>query len=256
MTTELIKYIQYKFKKKFGNMNNQNDAMIQRYKKQYFGKMYKWSRPINGEEVGDIVRVVDVKQKGDMVMLVFNSGSPLNLNLIDSYMQPCADEQPEPSMYANEMMNEGGGIAIPEELKEYVTPKISFSAPEVQAGRAPNQAMQQPVFAEKKKSDMFALFQSEEKDINLPLKIKMPDIALVKMMYNNAADKDTFIAELAEYVISGISLDIMKTAMSNILCDKPTQESEVDTKHFIKVNDTIVDAEQKQENIQQEDEHQ
>ena len=248
MITELFNYIQYKFKKKFGNMNNHNEAMVQRYKQQYFGKMYKWSRPINGEEVGDIVRVVDVKQKGDMIMLIFNSGSPLNLSLIDSYLQPMPDEQPEPSAYANGMQDNNPIIPIPEELKEYTSPKISFAGADV-----PKQQMQQAAaIPVKKKSDMFALFQSEEKEINLPLKIKIPDITLVKMMFNNAADKDTFLTELAEYVISGINVETVKSAMSNILCDNVLQEEKQTVKQSV---EEPIDIEKQDENTQQQDEH-
>ena len=199
-------------------MNNQNDAMVQRYKSQYFGKMYQWVRPINNETVGEIVRVVDVKMRGDMILLVFNAGTPLNVDIINQHLQPYGggDIAPVPTLGAGQDTgpNQGGPIAIPEELKLYENNtsqnKISFSSPQVQE--------QQPVL--KKKSELFALFQSEEKNINLPLKIKMPDIALVKMMYNNAADKDKFLTELAEYIIEGINVDTTKDAIRALVDDE------------------------------------
>jgi len=217
---QLFQYIRYKWKKKFNKMNNQqNDALLAKYKQQYFGQTYQWMRPINNETVGDLVRVVDVKMRGDMVMLVFNSGSPLNVDLINTYLKPMGkfDPMAEPMTGgAKDAPAAGQPIEIPAELREFTSDKqpqskIAFSSSTEQRHQ---QAMPAP---EKKKSELFALFQSEEKSINLPLRIKMPDIALVKMMYNNAADKDKFLGELAEYIIESISVDTAKNAMAALL---------------------------------------
>ncbi len=224
---QFLKYISYKWKKKFGKMNQQNDALVQRYKDQYFGKMYQWVRPINNETPGEIVRVVDVKMRGDMVLLVFNAGTPLNVNLVGQYLQPYGggDIAPVPSLGANQQNQGGGGpIEIPAELQQFTQGqqgpnKISFSSPPVQ-----EHAQQPPP---KKKSDLFALFQSVEKNINLPLRIKMPDIDLVKMMYSNAADKDKFLTELAEYIIEGISVETAKDAIRQILGAERTAAVEI-----------------------------
>jgi hypothetical protein len=219
---QLLEYIKYKWKKKFGRMNNQNDALIQRYKSQYLGKSYQWTRPINNETVGDVVRIVDVKMRGDMVIAVFNAGTPINIDLINNYMQPYAGLDPAMPPSISTMPGQQNPIPIPEELQQYQTSnqpasapagKISFSSPQQPPQQMPDAA---PV---KKKSELFAMFQSEEKSINIPLKIKMPDIALVKMMYNNAADKDKFLEELAEYVIDGITVETAKDAMTAILAD-------------------------------------
>lgn len=223
---QLFKYISYKWKKKSGKMNN-NDALIQRYKDQYFGKMYQWVRPINNEAVGDVVRVVDVKLRGDMVLLVFNAGTPISASLVDSYLKPISDPG-MPSVRTGEHdyqgMPSGGPIAIPDELKDFTTDKqkIAFSSP----AASQNQAIQE---AKKAKTDLFAQFQSEEKDISLKIKIKIPDIALITMMYNNAADKDKFLIELSEYVISNISIDMAKDAIRILLGDtaaKPIENTE------------------------------
>ena len=197
-------------------MNTQNDALLNKYKEQYFGKTYQWVRPINNETPGECVRVVDVKMRGNLVLLVFNAGSPVNVELLGQYLQPVGNEggmPPGALSQANNIASPTGGgpIEIPAELKDFTTEKakISFTA-------QPEQTQQSaPVV--KKKSDIFAMFQSEEKNINLPLTIKMPDLALVKMMYNNAADKDKFLTELAEYVIDGISVETAKSAISALL---------------------------------------
>lgn len=201
-------------------MNNQNDALIQQYKNQYLGKSYQWMRPINNETVGDVVRIVDVKMRGDMVIAVFNAGTPVNIDLLNNYMKPYDGMDPAMPPSVSTMPGQQDPIPIPEELKpfqstgqEQPAAKISFSAPQQQ----PQQATQQTVPPARKKSELFAMFQSEEKSINIPLKIKMPDMALVKLMYNNAADKDKFLGELAEYVIDGITVETAKEAMYAIL---------------------------------------
>ena len=203
-------------------MNNQNDALIQRYKSQYLGKSYQWTRPINNEAVGDVVRIVDVKMRGDMVIAVFNAGTPVNIDLINNHLQPYSGMDPAMPPPVSEMPGQQNPIPIPEDLKQYESLNqqqqqpanaISFSSPQ-------QQQVQPTMPPVKKKSELFALFQSEEKNINIPLRIKMPDIALVKMMYNNAADKDKFLGELAEYIIDGITVETAKEAMSTILTDE------------------------------------
>ena len=158
-----------------------------------------------------MVRVVDVKMRGNMVLLVFNAGTPINIDLVGQYLQPCGsnDIPPVPSI------SDGGPIAIPEELKGYQTDKISFSQPQLPPPPEP-----------KKKSELFAMFQSEEKDITLPIRIKMPDIALVKMMYNNAADKNAFLGEFAQYVIDNIGMETAKDAIRRLLDDAPKEVAE------------------------------
>lgn len=215
---QLFKYLRYKWKKKFDNMNQQNDALLANYKRQYFGKVYQWVRPINNETPGEIVRVVDVKLRGDMVLLVFNSGTPINVDLAETYLKKVSDsfDPPADATTVNPQQS-GGPIDIPEDLKSYTTPKqpISFSdTPQGNAQQVHQEMQSTPV---KKKQDLFAMFQSEEKEINLPITVKMPDIALVKMMYQNASDKDVFLAELSEYIIESISVDVAKNAIRTVL---------------------------------------
>lgn len=193
-------------------MNDQNEVLIKQYKQQYFGKTYQWTRQINNETIGEVVRVTDVKQRGDMFMLVFNSGTPLNVNLVGQYLQPCDDSQVPfvPAININELESN-----IPPELREFTTKpsdKITFSNNQPE----PAKQIAPPV---KQKSEIFALFQSQEKNINMALKLKMPDIALVKMMYSNAADKDKFLTELSDYIIESVNADTIKEAIILLLQD-------------------------------------
>jgi hypothetical protein len=173
-----------------------SDSLLESYKQQYLGKTYQWVRPINNEEVGDIVRVVNVKKvpggpSGAMYMLVFHAGTPVNLELIGHHLTPHNDPS-EPPVLKTPLASE---------------PAAAQGEPQF---HAPEQAPQ-------KKSDIFALFEAEEKSISMSLKLKMPDIALLKMMYKNAADKDKFLGEVAAYVISSVTPDVIKESIEALL---------------------------------------
>lgn len=60
------------------------------------------------------------------------------------------------------------------------------------------------------------------------------------MMYDNAADKDKFLTELAEYVIDGINVDTVKNAVKYILNPEPANVPDME----------IVIAESDEENLE------
>lgn len=224
MLRSLLDYVLYKIKKQRKNMDFQTKEVVDRkmnmLKKEYFGKMYSWIRPINGEDVNEPVRVTDVKYKEDekKFMLIFNSGTPVSINETGLYLKPYAGPDIAPPGQLSEMgISQTGAspIQIPDELKEFETKRQPEQAQFPMEQPAQKQ-IKQPVIAQQK-SGMFDMFNATEKVMEFPIKVKMPDISLVKMMYGNAADKDAFLRDFAQYLMQGITPEAVADAASHLL---------------------------------------
>ena len=65
--------------------------------------------------------------------------------------------------------------------------------------------------------NLFGQWKCKEQNIDIKTAIMMPDIDLIKAMYEQSNDEDKFLTDLAEYCISAISIDNIKESMLNII---------------------------------------
>jgi hypothetical protein len=201
----VVKWIMTDGKKNKSNMNDQEDMYVQNVKQQYFGKYFEWIRPINQEKPGDIVRCTNVRRKGDNgpIVVEFNAGSGVSIDIIANYLKPY-----------NNMDN----------IIQPPTSGLVNDNPEAVVNQTINQPIKQPVVAQQAsdKSEMFKMFSKSDMHLDLTLNVKMPDIALVKMMYNNAENKDKFLDEISEFVLKQVTAKTIKEAFSKIVIDETT----------------------------------
>ena len=191
-------------KKKKSNMyNDQEDAYVQQVKQQYFGKYFQWVRPINQEKVGEVVRCTNVRRKGEKgpIVVEFNAGSAVSIDLLQSYLTPYSSDGIIEPPAASEVVSGGQGI------QENQTTQNTNAAKNTIKPAAPD------------KMEMFKMFSKSDMNLDLTLNVKMPDIALIKMMYNNAENKDKFLSELSEYMLKQITTETIKHAFSKIVID-------------------------------------
>jgi hypothetical protein len=104
------------------------------------------------------------------------------------------------------------------------------------ANHQPIQPISQPAQPTAPKSNMFDMFSSENSQISLSLLVKLPDKKLLKLMYNNAEDKEKFLEELSEYVFREINKTVVKEAVSSIVIP-PGQTKRERTGPTITVNE-------------------
>jgi hypothetical protein len=74
------------------------------------------------------------------------------------------------------------------------------------------------------KTNMFEMFNSDEAQISIGLKVKLPDKKLLKMMYSSAENKEKFLNELAEYLHSKINKQVIKESMQQVLDPVPVKK--------------------------------
>ena len=165
-------------------MSNQ---MVERWKQQLFGKMFQWVRPINNEQVGEIVRVTNVRQKGEIIVAEFSSGTPVNVIMLQTYLTPYNNEEPA-------LLQDKVSTVKNEQVKPQ---KKANSVDESE--------------------EVFKHFNAVETKLDLKLVLKIPDMALVKMMYKNAADGDKFLTDMSKYIYKHISTDSIKQSVKAML---------------------------------------
>jgi hypothetical protein len=71
-------------------------------------------------------------------------------------------------------------------------------------------------------SNMFDMFNSEESNISITLSVKLPDKKLLKLMYQNAENKDKFLDELSDYMQRMINKQVIKDSVISIVDQSKT----------------------------------
>lgn len=167
---------------------------------QYLTYPFKVKRPFGKYKVGQSVKAVDVAERGDSYMIMFEDGSALKLSKFDQYLT-IADGFAEPPLLDGEIKN----VIKPEVGNFPAETKFPMKNSEV-AGLPPR--VEVPV---KKAHDTsyFTKFNSEVREFYLNLDMKLPDPKFLEAMYDNAANKEEFLNELSSYVLSSINKEVI-----------------------------------------------
>ena len=194
------------------------------YQQNFSGQKFQWIKTDRPELIGKVVTVRDIQVQGNQVMAIFDNKSQCNIKDINNRLmmlqgdtQPLSKAEVE-SIHKPRVVSEGiPSVKLPNgERSTAVPPKTADT---------PTPAPVSPVTPTTPVVNPFAMFNSDITDLTLKLKIKMPDKKLLKMMYNNAEDKEVFLDELAKYVDSMINNKVVYDSMKLILDPKSTKKS-------------------------------
>jgi len=203
-------------------------------KENFTGQQFQWIKTPDRNLLGKIVKCRDIEPKGRGFVATFNDGSSINtellnrnLMMITEGMQPLSKSEvqaiagpPVPTSVpnSNETLKAGptgsGPIQMPDNLKQFQTPpsqKITEPAKD-KVGENPY-TKQTPVHA----TNMFSMFNADETTLNISVSLKLPNKKLLKMMYENADNKEVFLSDLSQYVYSKINNNIVKESLKNNL---------------------------------------
>lgn len=194
-------------------------------KENFTGQKFQWIKTPRPELLGKVVKCRDVDfGPGGTFIVTFDDGSKIdstkltsNLLMIHGDMQPLSRGEvesingPKPSLGINQ--------TAPPTAK--VTPIAPAPEPRVQAEPRPHF---NPAPAPPPAANMFEMFNSDETQISIGLKVKLPDRKLLKMMYTSAENKDKFLAELSEYLYSKINKQVIKESMQQVLDPTPVKK--------------------------------
>jgi hypothetical protein len=211
------------------NKNNNNNMITEErlisYKQNFTGKEFQWIKTDRPELIGKIVKCRDITPNG---VVMFNDGSQVSVkDLNNKLMMIHGDAQP---------LSKAEVEAIsPFKNKTNPTPKLTPPPTHADAKVSPeysNTDVRTGLDSPKQpKVNPFEMFNSDETDLNIKLSIKLPDKKLLKMMYNNAEDKDEFIRHLSDYVGDQINSETIKSSLSGMLAPvKKTAKDSINIK--------------------------
>ena len=221
--------------KKIFNKKNKRKMDTERLislKENFTGQRFQWVKTTDASRLGKIVKCKDITPKGRGFAAVFNDGSSIdtellnrNLMMITENMQPLSKAEvqaiagPSTPPGVEPVQNQAGPIGsgpiqMPDELKQFQTPASEKS---IERPSVPQHTMSQSVSEKQSSTAMFSMFNTEETSLNISLNIKLPNKKLLKMMYENADDKEVFLVDLSQYVYSEINKDIVKSSLEKTL---------------------------------------
>lgn len=227
----------FKFFKNIFSKNKNNNMDTERLinlKENFTGQKFQWVKTRDENLLGKVVKCKDIQPKGRSFIAMFNDGSSIptdklnrNLMMITEGMHPLSKSEvrsiagppiPKNTSTSNETLKEGptgsGPIQMPDDLKQFQTPpsqKITEPAKDIP--RENPFIKTKPVHA----TNMFSMFNTDEINLNIAVSLKLPNKKLLKMMYENADNKETFLSDLSQYVYSKINNDIVKNSLEKIL---------------------------------------
>ncbi len=199
-------------------------------KENFTGQRFQWGKTNDQNLLGKIVKCKDIKPQGRSFMAVFNDGSTVptdklnrNLMMITEGMQPLSKSEvnaiagpPRVEPIDRQGPTGGGPISMPDDLKQFQTPpsqKVISPKQEITENRHNPLLKTEPVHT----TNMFSMFNADETSLNISVNLKLPNKKLLKMMYENADDKETFLSDLSQYVHSKINNSIVKSSLEKTL---------------------------------------
>jgi len=224
------------FRKYFNKKNNKkmDTERLISLKENFTNQRFQWVKTTDANLLGKIVKCKDIQPRGRSFIAVFNDGSSIptdklnrNLMMITEGMQPLTKAEVQaiagPPVTQKSPLNNvnptgptgSGPINMPDELKQFQTPESEKVKPS--QTMQSSQTTERHFTPKQEETNMFSMFNAEETNINVAVTLKLPNKKLLKMMYENADDKEKFLLDLSQYVHSKINKDIVKGSLEKML---------------------------------------
>jgi hypothetical protein len=168
------------------------------------GKDYQWVNTPDDTKLSKVTKVIDVFSRGGLMAVKLADGMVVSLDDLNTRLMAIMDGQ-EPLTKA-ECMSIRGPIIDP------IKPDTTQAATPV-----PAQVVVQP---NPKSAGIFEMFATEESLLNLNLRVNLPSLNLLKMMYKSSQNKSEFLTELATHINNQITADHIKDALLKKLDSK------------------------------------
>ena len=191
-------------------------------KQNFTNQQFQWIKTDRPELVAKVVKCRDVQPTPDGRFTVFfDDGSKVdstklnsNLLMIHGEVQPLTRAEVE-AIYPTAKPKTPPLAAIPQ------------SPPKEREQPIPAQSHVETVVPQARvesKPNMFVMFNSEPTSISIDLEVRLPDKKLLKMMYSGAEDKDKFVSELADYLLTQINKEAVVESINKMLVVPPKKK--------------------------------
>jgi hypothetical protein len=194
-----------KFFKKIKNLMYDNFEALAQTRDYIKGKEYQWVNTPDDNKVATRVTVTEVFQRGGLMAVSLSDGSTITLDELNSKLMPLMENQ-EPLSKAEALSIRGPQPG--QKVKKEVTEAPIATQPEKNVDSA------QGV------TNIFSMFATEESLLNLNLRVNLPSLNLLKMMYKSSQNKTEFLSQLASHINNQINADHIKDALLKKLDSK------------------------------------
>jgi hypothetical protein len=165
------------------------------------GKDYQWVNTPDDTKLSKVTKVIDVFSRGGLMAVKLEDGSVVSLDELNSKLMAIMDGQSP--LTKGECMSIRGPVvdpAKPEPVEKVAEASVA----------EPTKLIMQPT---PKSAGIFEMFATEESLLNLNLRVNLPSINLLKMMYKSSQNKSEFLTELANHINNQITADHIKEAL-------------------------------------------
>lgn len=187
-------------------------------KENFTGQRFQWIKPTDPQLLAKVVKCRDILDSSDgQFYAVFDDGSRINTNLLNSHMMMIHGDS-EPLSKA-EVESIYGSVVN--------SKRISTTSPNTNQSPSQSQNPQERRIQAQPQSssNMFKMFNAEETEISIKVKVKLPDKRLLKMMYMQAENSNQFLSELSEYLLTVINKQVVADSMQNQLDPTTTKKA-------------------------------
>lgn len=178
----------------------------------FSGAKFQWIKTNRPELLGKVVTCRNIEPRGNRFFALFDDGSSIDTSQLNtSLLMIHGDMQPLSKAEVESISGPKRPLTPPP-----VAAPVSTNGPSSGPISHPNPIqpapVQQPVAA-----NMFEMFNSEERSIDLQISISLPEQDFLRMMYSNAKDKDKFLSELSDYVFRAINKTVVQSSISSMV---------------------------------------
>lgn len=185
----------------------------------FSGAKFQWIKTNRPELLGKVVTCRNIEPRGDRFFALFDDGSSVDTSQLNtSLMMLHGDMQPL-SKAEVESISGPKRPSTPPPVSATPSTNGPSSGPIGQPNPIQSAPVQQPVA-----SNMFEMFNSEERNIDLQISISLPEQDFLRMMYSNAKDKDKFLSELSDYVFRAINKTVVQSSISSMVVPQQSKQ--------------------------------
>lgn len=166
------------------------------------GKDYQWVNTPDNTKIATITKVIDVFGRGGLMAIKLEDGSVVSLDELNTRLMAIMDGQSP--------LTKAECLSIRGPIGDEAQPKIENKQEQPNAAVRPNP----------KSAGIFEMFATEESLLNLNLRVNLPAINLLKMMYKSSQNKSQFLTELANHINNQITAEHIKDALLKKLDSK------------------------------------
>ena len=178
------------------------------------GQTFQWVKTNRPELLGKTVRCRAIEPKGSRFIAVFDDGSSIDTDQLNSSLFMITEDM-KPLTKSEVEAIAGPSRVQPKPRVQPVNTQITDSVTQAMPGHST------PPPAPQQVTSMFEMFDSNDRDIQLGITVKLPDQNFLSMLHSNAKDKDKFMDELTEYVFRVINKKVVKDSIAKMFESQP-----------------------------------